>query len=171
MTRLIAHLQSNVIAYLALFVALGGTSYAAVTLPAGSVGNKQLKNHSITPAKLKSSAIAGSVRAWAIVDANGHVVASGGRPRVGLSAHLPGSYELRWRVVFPDHCSTQATVDAALSQTTETAPLPGGSVTLPAGFATETGTITRYGLSSSGVQTFNQAGQPTPLAFDVAVIC
>ena len=33
----------NVIATIALFVAVGGTSYAAVTLPRNSVGHRQLK--------------------------------------------------------------------------------------------------------------------------------
>ena len=53
MTRVLNHLRSNVVAYLALFVALGGTSYAAISLPAGSVGNRQLKNHSISPIKFE----------------------------------------------------------------------------------------------------------------------
>ena len=65
MTRFLGHLRSNVVAYLALFVALGGTSYAAFSMPAGSVGNRALKNHSITPVKLDRSQIAGYVRDWA----------------------------------------------------------------------------------------------------------
>ena len=54
MTRFLSHLKSNAIAYLALFIALGGTSYAAVSLPAGSVGARQIKNHSITPVEVRS---------------------------------------------------------------------------------------------------------------------
>ena len=42
MTRLTQHARSNVVAYLALFVALGGTGYAAINLPANSVGGKQI---------------------------------------------------------------------------------------------------------------------------------
>ena len=42
-----------VISLIALFVALGGTSYAAITrLPANSVGTAQLKNNAVTGAKL-----------------------------------------------------------------------------------------------------------------------
>jgi len=53
MRRLLASLTyANVAATLALFVALGGTSYAAFSLPAGSVGTKQLKNGAVTRAKL-----------------------------------------------------------------------------------------------------------------------
>jgi hypothetical protein len=43
---------ANVIATLALFIALGGASYAAVKLPRNSVGAKQLKKGAVTPAKL-----------------------------------------------------------------------------------------------------------------------
>ena len=37
------HLRRNAVAYLALFVALRGTSYAAIRLPASSVGTEQLR--------------------------------------------------------------------------------------------------------------------------------
>jgi hypothetical protein len=56
MSRLIRHLRSNVIAYLALFLALGGTAYA-VSLPSNSVGTKQLKNNAVTQKKLKRGAV------------------------------------------------------------------------------------------------------------------
>lgn len=51
---------ANVVACLALFVALGGASYAAVKLPKNSVGTKQIKNNAITGAKIKDGAITGS---------------------------------------------------------------------------------------------------------------
>lgn len=38
---------ANVAATLALFISLGGVSYAAVTLPAGSVGAKQLRANAV----------------------------------------------------------------------------------------------------------------------------
>jgi hypothetical protein len=50
------HLRSNVIAYLALFVAIGGTSYAAVSLPAGSVGTRQLRRGAVTLRKVSKQA-------------------------------------------------------------------------------------------------------------------
>jgi hypothetical protein len=52
-----SHARQNVIAYLALFVALGGTSYAAIKLPANSVGTKQIKDSSVTSAKIKDGSI------------------------------------------------------------------------------------------------------------------
>jgi hypothetical protein len=49
-----------VVAIAALVVALGGTSYAAVKLSAGSVGTKQLKNNAVTAKKLKKNAVTGA---------------------------------------------------------------------------------------------------------------
>jgi hypothetical protein len=57
MARVFAHVRGNVVAYLALFVALGGTSYAAVKLPAASVGTKQLKNGAVTAKKIRTGAV------------------------------------------------------------------------------------------------------------------
>jgi hypothetical protein len=48
---------ANVTATLALIVALGGTSYAAINLPANSVGSKQLKKNAVTNSKLRSNAV------------------------------------------------------------------------------------------------------------------
>ena len=51
------HLQRNAIAYLALFVALGGTSYAAVKLPRNSVGTAQLKANAVTSGKVRNGSL------------------------------------------------------------------------------------------------------------------
>jgi hypothetical protein len=50
---------ANVIATIALFIALGGAGYAAVKLPKESVGAKQIKNNAITGAKIKDGAVTG----------------------------------------------------------------------------------------------------------------
>lgn len=50
---------ANVIACLALFVALGGASYAATQLPKNSVGSEQIKKDAVTGVKVKD----GSLRA------------------------------------------------------------------------------------------------------------
>lgn len=49
--------RGNTIALLALFIALGGTTYAATALPANSVGAKQLKKNAVTAVKLKAAAV------------------------------------------------------------------------------------------------------------------
>jgi hypothetical protein len=46
-----------VVSLVALTVALGGTSYAAIKLPKNSVGSKQLKNNAVTGAKVRDSSL------------------------------------------------------------------------------------------------------------------
>ncbi len=56
MRRILRHRPSPalVVACLALTIALGGTSYAAVTLPRNSVGTAQLKRNAVNSAKVKN---------------------------------------------------------------------------------------------------------------------
>jgi hypothetical protein len=55
MFRIPSH--TTVAAYGALFVALGGVSYAAVKLPAGSVGNRELRKDAVTAAKVRDGSL------------------------------------------------------------------------------------------------------------------
>ncbi len=48
---------ANVVATLALFIALGGVSWAAVKLPRASVGTVQLKANAVTGAKVKNGSL------------------------------------------------------------------------------------------------------------------
>jgi hypothetical protein len=48
---------ANVVATLALVLALGGTSYAAATLPRNSVDTPQLKNDAVTSAKIRAGGV------------------------------------------------------------------------------------------------------------------
>ena len=48
---------ATVLACVALIVALGGTGYAAVTLPANSVGTAQLKKDAVTSLKVKNHSL------------------------------------------------------------------------------------------------------------------
>jgi hypothetical protein len=58
MTRLRERLTyANVMATIAVFIALGGVSYAAIKLPKNSVGAKQLKNNAVTTAKIMDQAV------------------------------------------------------------------------------------------------------------------
>lgn len=57
MSSIRTHLRfGNVVALLALFVALGGGAYAATSLPANSVGTKQLKKGAVTLSKISPRA-------------------------------------------------------------------------------------------------------------------
>ena len=58
MRRLRSHLSyANVMATVAVFVALGGGAYAVSSVPDNSVGTKQLKNSAVTTVKLANGAL------------------------------------------------------------------------------------------------------------------
>ena len=52
-----AHGRRNVPGYLALFVALAGTSYAATSLPRNSVGSKQIKKNAVRSRHVKNHSL------------------------------------------------------------------------------------------------------------------
>jgi hypothetical protein len=59
--------SAHIISLLALFVALGGTGYAAVNLPRNSVGARQLKANSVGSGKVKDGSLeAGDFKAGAL---------------------------------------------------------------------------------------------------------
>ena len=64
---------------IALCAALGGTSFAAATLAAGSVGTAQLKVHAVTAAKLR--VLLNRLADWATG------LASGGEDGDGVTVH------------------------------------------------------------------------------------
>jgi hypothetical protein len=51
------YLKRHHVGIIALFVALGGTTYAATQLPAGSVGSSQLRAGAVTSAKIQNGAV------------------------------------------------------------------------------------------------------------------
>jgi len=122
-TKLRTHFKHNVVAYLALFVALGGTSYAAIALPVGSVGTRQLRNEAVTNGKLargsvgaanlSHNSIAGYVRDWVKIANGGIITAS--RPRARLvqwsdqpGTPYPGGF-VSWGHPIPQFCFAEAT--------------------------------------------------------------
>jgi hypothetical protein len=85
-----------VVSLIALFAALGGTSYAAITsLPANSVGTPQLKNNAVTGTKIKNGAITGAKISTFAVEASKVVGAPGQPAYQGVwQAGPPGDLEL-----------------------------------------------------------------------------
>ena len=58
MRRLRAHLSyANVMSSIAVFMVLGGSAYAAATLPKNSVGSKQIKSNAVTSSKVKNGSL------------------------------------------------------------------------------------------------------------------
>ena len=60
MSFLLGHVRQHLVGYLALFVALGGTSYAVARLPADSVGTAQLRNGAVTGVKVHDHSLTAS---------------------------------------------------------------------------------------------------------------
>jgi hypothetical protein len=173
--RVTTHLRGNLVGWIALFVALGGTGYAAISIPRNSVGAAQIRNRSITPVKLNPSAIGGSVRAWAIIRANATVLASSRKPVV-LPRAVPGLYIIQWPVRLPRTCATVANIDDRSPNQTPIQLPDGGTASAAIGYVSSVDTETvpsggGHRISETSLNTFNQSGQPTPMAFDVAVIC
>jgi hypothetical protein len=166
MTRVLAHVRNNAVAYVALFVALGGTSYAAFSLPAGSVGSRQLRNRSVTSAKIARGAvgaanldptsIAGHVAAWAQIRADGQVVSSNPRASV-ITYGSRGLKQVRWHRSISARC-------VAIANPTNVAPT--GPAT-----AYATGPYRHGGASYFFVTTFDGAGNNTPENANVVVVC
>jgi hypothetical protein len=124
-TKFLTHVKHNLVAYLALFVALGGTSYAAINLPAGSVGSKQLRSGAVTNKKLAQGAvgaadldpksIAGYVRAYVQISAQGQIFASSPRAKVlgawQTSIPAPDGGTIQWSRPLPADCFALATTE------------------------------------------------------------
>ena len=168
--RTLEHLRHHALAATALvcsLLALAGSSYAAFT-----IDGSQIRSHSIDPVKLNPRFINGNVRAWAIVAPNGHLIAGAGKPKVTPAAADPGGYGISWGLKV-GRCATVASVDYSSSRPTEKVAIVGNpSMPFVAGYAVaSTGKASPGRGNATFVQTFDQAGQPTPLGFDAAVIC
>lgn len=112
MTHALAYLRHHALAALALvcsLLSLAGASYAAWSLPAGSVGARELKNRSITAVKFDPTSVAASIRAWATLAWDGawRVQASSSDIRV-VSTSL--GEVVNWRHTrFPRNCLASVT--------------------------------------------------------------
>lgn len=91
---------ANVTSAIALFVALGGTSYAAITLPRNSVGTSQLRTHAVKKGKVGKSAVG----RWQIQ--------TNGVDRSELRSHAVGPSEIRNNAVSSDEVQ-DGTLEAA----------------------------------------------------------
>jgi hypothetical protein len=172
---------ANVTATLALFVALGGTSYAAITLPRNSVGPAQIRTGAVGSTEIRDRSVhlkdltrstrralkggtgaqgpagpagpAGSaaVKYFATVTAAGAFVR--GNATSGGRAQAIGNYVVGFAESV-SACSYSAALGTADSTTTQ----PGRV------------TVNDQG-GKVGVQTFDAAGAPADLPFHLIVAC
>jgi len=96
--RFAGHLRANVIEYLALVLALCGTSYAFAALPANVVGTPQLRDEAVTLAKFSPAAVQILQSAQGAVGPSGPAgpqgLAGPSRPVSGTFRSPSGSFEL-----------------------------------------------------------------------------
>jgi hypothetical protein len=164
---------ANVASTMALVLALGGTSYAAITLPRNSVGSAQVRSRAIESRHVDNGSLrladlgAGAKRSlrgqvgppgppaakfFAVVSAGGGFV-RGNATHGGHTVGGSGAYT----VGFAENvsgCAYTATLG-----TTDGSSTPAGRVTV-----TDAGGIV-------GVQTSNAAGDPADLPFHLIVAC
>lgn len=148
-------------------VALGGTSYAAINLPANSVSTRQLKNGSVTtnklangsvtPKKLDGKLIGGTVLHWARINNDGRVLSGSRGARSTVSAD---QYTVDWNSEFPARCAVLVT-PAAVPGIATVADRIGVGVNDPG---------PGKGKTRVYVWTYDQAG-PARAPFNIAVVC
>lgn len=172
---------ANVTASIALFVALGGSSYAAITLPRNSVGPKQIRKDAVRSRAIHDGSItltdisrrarsslrgaagpagpagpAGAsgtpaVRYFAAVSSAGDLVR--GTATSGGRSTSVGTYVIGFAG------STSGCAAVATLGTTDTSTVPPGRIT------------TNDQGGRVGVQTYDAAGAPADLPFQVVVAC
>ena len=171
-----------VVAGLALAVSLGGTGYAAVVLPANSVGTAQLKNGAVVGTKVKTHSLVAAnfrpgalpkgdpgpvglpgpagpkgdpaAKAWAVVrGADGAIVRQSG----GVTAAKPAGQGL-YTLTFPQSVSECAPI-VTLSST---------NATPEEGFASA---ATGAQATQYTVQTLNAGGGHENRTFSIALLC
>lgn len=193
---MIARLQSklsyaNVVATLALFIALGGTSYAALTLPRDSVGSAQIRARAVGSSELRSRVVSSRHirdRSVALRDistsargalrgATGPQGAKGesGPPAAAYRAAVnSGGVSARGNATAVTHDGATneyrvgfaASVKDCVSTATLARVEGGATVDPPAGRIT----VAHEG-DSVLVRTFGADGSPTALPFDLVVAC
>jgi hypothetical protein len=106
-SRILDYLGRNAIAFTALgcsLLALGGASYAAVSVPNNSVGTAALRNGAVTPPKLNHRSIGGYAAAWAETNNGCQLVASSGGARIAANnpcSSTGGALRISWPGRFP----------------------------------------------------------------------
>lgn len=151
MTRILTHVRRHLVGYIALFVALGGTSYAAMT-----ISGSQIRNRTINAIKFNPQTISASIRAWVIVNA-GSDSASVGASSTRVQVHATNSGEtITWpHRRFARNCIASVTPEFTVPSG------PYGSVSTQ--FDPRHGRLVLYGFGP------DQVGRPQSAA--VMIVC
>ena len=174
---------ANVTSTVALFVVLGGTSYA-LTLPSNSVGRTQLKRDSVGRSEIRRAAVRSievrdrSVRLRDLAPETRRAlkgqqgppgvtffqsVTSGGEKAVGNASSLEGGTTFNARIVGFSQSVASCVAVASLTS------IPGGPVPDPPGNGHVTAEPTADGRVL--VETFDPDGNPAQYPFNLIVAC
>ena len=168
---------ANVMATIAVFIALGGSSYAAFVLPRDSVGSKQIRKGAVRSSEIKDRSIAlrdiSRATRNALRGKQGPqgVPGSPGAPAAKYFAAVTGAGSFvrgnatsggrtgvgTYAIGFAQDVS--ACVYAATLGTTDGTTAPPGRITVNASGA------------NAGVQTYDAGGNPADLPFHIVVAC
>jgi hypothetical protein len=160
--RLIRHAHRHSIGYVALvfsLFALAGASYAAIQIPNGSVGEKQLKNHAIDPVKWDPTYVTAFIRRWAHVGPNGKLLNSSPFAQAAAVGGT-GSYDVTWGDAFNGNCQPLVTIDSGSP-----------SYGTGAGFGNAHVITQQNNATVVNVTTYNLQGQRAAEPFFLAVTC
>jgi hypothetical protein len=186
--RLRRHLTyANVMATAAVFLALGGVSYAAVAIPKNSVGNPQLRANAVTTGKIKNGTLLaadfepgelprgatgapGTAGVTGLQGPQGPQGQQGQKGQPGMPG-MPGisNYQV---VVNPEIAAPAGT------QTSNSADCPADTMVISGGVAIAGGISTSVNVNSSYPivnadkwEAIVNNNSTTPTLFDVVVIC
>lgn len=167
----------NITATLALFIALGGTSYAAITLPRNSVGTEQLRTGAVHGKDIRNGTIQTadmSKRARnALRGQQGPAGPAGVTEHAQISSSGDQVYgtatRSSWGATTPEVHRLEFGRDVSQCAYSATlADVPGGNVpTAVAGRIT----VASAGGPAIVVKTYDVAGNPAELPFHVIVAC
>ena len=151
MLKILTFIRHNAIALVALFVAIGGSSYAAV-----SINGSQIRNGTINAVKLDPTSIAGSIRAWAIIYGDSTSVTAGpSSSHIRVSTYGVGESITWTHRRFAQSCMPMATPLGS--------PTTGGYGSVTTQFDARDGTLTLQGFGPDKV------GRPQPAY--VMIVC
>ena len=129
LARSCKYLRTHHIGLIALFVALGGTSYAAITLPANSVGNKQLKTGAVTLKKIERSTRRKLEGDEGPTGATGPQGPAGARGAMGpRGPQGPGAIRLDWSSSAPNDGAPTQTLYSSLGLSVTASCVDGNTV-------------------------------------------
>jgi hypothetical protein len=159
--RLFGHLRHNAVAYTALFVALGGTAFAATSaVPRNSVGTAQLKSRAVTGPKIALHAVTGANVAKATL--TGFNIRSATLGTVPNAARLAGLTPAAFQHVITGRCARGQAIQTVFQQGKVTCQ-PVGSIT---------GVTAATGLTGGGTSgDVSLAVDPTVVQARVASSC